>query len=249
MALVMESPSYYLDEICQAVEEVTGVHVSKPTICRVLRKNGPTGKKIHLVAAQRSLEYRALYMATVLSFPREMLVFVDETGSDACNYIWRFGYSLRGLCAESHCILSGGQRISAIAAMDCTGIIELKLIKGTADSDLFFDFVRGDLLPQLQPFDGTNPHTVVILDNCSIHHVESLHEFFEASGVFLLFLPPYSPDLMPIGEAFSSMKSFLKRHDDCMQATDDPLPIIRAAIQSITPEQCQAWLTHAGYSD
>jgi len=99
MALVMKSPSYYLDEICQAVEEVTGVHVSEPTICRVLRKNGLTRKKIRLVAAQRSLEYRALYMATVLSFPREMLVFVDETGSDARNYIRRFGYSLHGLHA------------------------------------------------------------------------------------------------------------------------------------------------------
>ena len=89
--------------------------------------------------------------------------------------------------------------------MDCTGIIELKLIKGTVDLDLFFDFVRGDLLPQLQQFDGTNPHSVVILDDCTIHHVESIHEFFEASGVLLLFLPPYSPDLMPIEEAFSSV--------------------------------------------
>ena len=35
----MESPSYYLGEICQAVEEVTRVQVSEPTICRILRKN------------------------------------------------------------------------------------------------------------------------------------------------------------------------------------------------------------------
>jgi len=61
---------------------------------------------------------------------------------------------------------------------------ELKLIKGTVDSDLFFDFVRGDLLPQLQPFDGMNPHSMVILDNCSIHHIESIHEFFKHLGSF-----------------------------------------------------------------
>ena len=82
-------------------------------------KNGLTRKKICMVAAERSPEYRALYMATVLSFPREMLVFVDETVSDAHNYIRRFGYSLHGLYAESHCILSRGQRMSAIPAMDC----------------------------------------------------------------------------------------------------------------------------------
>ena len=80
-------------------------------------------------------------------------------------------------CVQKVTYLSRGQRISAIAAMDCTGIIELKLIKGTVDSHIF-DFIRGDLLPQLQPLDGTNPPSVVILDNCSIHHVESIHELY-----------------------------------------------------------------------
>ena len=56
---------------------------------------------------------------------------------------------------------------------------------------------------------------------------------FEASGVLLLFLPPYSLDLMPIEEAFSSVKSYLKNHNDCLQATDNPLPIIKAAFESI----------------
>ena len=198
LALVMESPSYYLGEICHAVKVATGVHVSEATICRVLRKNGLTRKKMRLVAAQRRSDYRAAYMARALSFEREMLVFVDETGSDARNYTRKFGYSLHGLRAESHHILSRGQRISVIAALACTGIIELELIKGTVDSDMFFDFIRGRLLPQLQPFDGTNPLSVVILDNCSIHHVESISEMFEECGVLLLFLPPYSPDLMPI---------------------------------------------------
>ena len=147
--------------------------------------------------------------------------------------------SLDILRVESHHILSRGQRISAIAALACTGIIELELIKGTVDSDMFFDFIRGRLLPQLQPFDGTTPLSVVILDNCSIHHVESISEMFEECGVLLLFLPPCSPDLMPIEEAFSSVKSYLKRHD-CLQATNDPLPIIHAAFDSISSEQCHA---------
>ena len=67
----------------------------------------------------------------LLSFPREAFVFVVEMGSDARNYIRKFGYSLQGLRAESHCRLSRGHRISAIAAMDCTGIVELELIIGS----------------------------------------------------------------------------------------------------------------------
>ena len=37
----------------------------------------------------------------------------------------------------------------------------------SVDADCFFDFVRGTLLPQLQPFDGTNPRSVVILDKAT----------------------------------------------------------------------------------
>ena len=80
------------------------------------------------------------------------------------------------------------------------------------NSDCFFDFVRGTLLPQLQPFDGTNPRSV---DNCS---VQSVSELFEAAGVVLLFLPPYSPEMMPIEEAFSYIKGYLKQHDDCLHS-------------------------------
>ena len=99
VALVMECPSYYLAEICQAVEEVTGVHVSEATICRVLRRNGLTRKKIRQVAAQRSMEYRALYMASVLSFARALFVYVDVTGSDARSYIRKFG-TLYVVCVQ-----------------------------------------------------------------------------------------------------------------------------------------------------
>jgi len=113
------------------------------------------------------------------------------------------------------------------------------------DADCFFDFVRGTLLPHLQPFDGTNPRSVVILDNCSIHHVQSVSELFEAAGV--LFLPPYSPDMMPIEEAFSYIKGFLKQHYDCLQSTDDPFPVIHAAFESITSFHGNVWITHAEY--
>jgi len=59
-------------------------------------KNGLTRKKIRTVAVERRAEYRASFMARALSFEREMLMCVlDETGSDACNYTRKFGYSLR----------------------------------------------------------------------------------------------------------------------------------------------------------
>ena len=52
---------------------------------------------------------------------------------------------------------------------------------------------RSDLiLPHLMPFDGKNPHSVVILDNCSIHHYEVAIQMIRKVGAIVHFLPPYT---------------------------------------------------------
>jgi transposase len=80
--------------------------------------------------------------------------------------------------------------------------------------------------PQLNPYPGKQ--SVVILDNCSIHHDEDIHEliveecgelswlcfpFSRAltryfSGACLVYLPPYSPDFNSIEEAFSAIQAW-----------------------------------------
>ena len=68
---------------------------------------------------------------------------------------------------------------------------------------LFTAFVQTHLLPQLMPYNGTNPHSVVIMDNCSIHHVPEVIKSVQDVGALIRFLPPYSPDFDPIEETFS----------------------------------------------
>ena len=70
-------------EICQRIEETTHIQVSGSTVCRILRKNGYTRNKIQQAARQRSVEYRAAFMAQVLQYDQEYFVWVDKTGSDA----------------------------------------------------------------------------------------------------------------------------------------------------------------------
>ena len=74
------------------------------------------------------------------------------------------------------------------------------------------------LLPHLMPLNGTNEHSVVIMDNASIHHIESI-EVIASVGAFFIYLP-YSPDLNPI-KVFSSVKSYLKATEALLQITDD----------------------------
>ena len=60
------------------------------------------------------------------------------------------------------------------------------------------------------PFNGTNPHSVVVVDNCSIHHCDEVLTTLRDIGVIVHFLRPYSPDFNPIEEVFSEVKTQLR---------------------------------------
>jgi transposase len=47
---------------------------------------------------------------------------------------------------------------------------------------------------------------VVVMDNLSAHKGQRIRELIEGRGCELMYLPPYSPDLNPIEEAFSKLK-------------------------------------------
>ena len=51
---------------------------------------------------------------------------------------------------------------------------------------------------------------MVILDNLSAHKVTGVRQQIEAIGARLLYLPPYSPDLNPIEQAWSKIKQVLR---------------------------------------
>jgi len=42
-----------------------------------------------------------------------------------------------------------GERVSAIACMSVQGILDVKVVKGTSNSDTFYDFLHTHLLPYL----------------------------------------------------------------------------------------------------
>lgn len=112
-------------------------------------------------------------------------------------------------------------------------------------------------IPLTNPYPG--PRSVLILDNCSIHHSEAVRELVEDDACMfhsqlwdttnivglvckLIFLPPYSPDLNPIEQAFSCIKAFLRR-----AWNDFSLGIIDRACQHITPEMAWGFFSASGY--
>jgi len=169
LGLVLERPETYLHEIQIELQTITGTEVNLSTICRCIHRNGFTRKKLKTVALQRNEMLREQYTEQISIFKKEMFVFVDETGTDRRDALQKFGYNLRGKRATSQKLLVRGQRVSAVGVLSAKGMLDCHIVAGSVNADRFEEFIEQSLLPHLMPFNGINPHSIVVLDNCSIH--------------------------------------------------------------------------------
>ena len=88
-----------------------------------------------------------------------------------------------------------GEYVSAIVAMTNEGVLDFNnIVAGGASAETFDHFVINALLPKLQPFNGINPCSVVVLDNASIHHDSNMLPYVRNTSCLMYFLPPYSPE-------------------------------------------------------
>ena len=87
------------------------------------------------------------------------------------------------------------------------------------------------------PYDGVNPRSVVVLDNASIHHLAHVQDIITGVGARLVFLPPYSPDLMPLEEVFAEVKALLRANDSIYLASRIPELMVKLPFTTITQQK------------
>lgn len=140
-----------------------------------------------------------------------------------------------------------------LPALSLNGIIHIEVFENAITRDNFLQFVRG-LLPQMNKW--PLPNSVLVIDNAAIHKAPGIRELIEGHGARLLFLPSYSPDFNPIELAFSTVKAWLDKNQDCEneemeteQETEDGViyNIFSEAVQSVTAEQAKGWYMRCGY--
>ena len=218
--ILVANPAIYLDELQQELYSKTGTWASISTVFRTIRQMGFTRKKIRHVAIQQSEERRTEFIEYI---PANMIVWLDETGSDRRKERRKFGYHLRGMTPVCYTHTIRGQRLNSIAIMSAEGLQDFNIYEGNIDGKTFYDFVQRCLLPILKPF---NSRSVVVMDNASIHHPNKVVKAIQESGAILRFLPPYSPDLNPIEEVFSKVKYFLRENEVVYDTTSSPRLLI-----------------------
>ena len=129
--------------------------------------------------------------------------------------------------------------MTLIASLSLSGMGEALILDGSADATAFEVYIEQVLAPSLQA------GQIVILDNLSIHLGSRVRQAIEARGCRLLFRPAYSPDFSPIEEAFSKLKTFLRRLG--ARTREALQEAIAQALTLITAQDSLGWFTHCGY--
>jgi transposase len=126
-----------------------------------------------------------------------------------------------------------------IGALRQDGITAPCIFDGPINGEAFRAYVQQCLVPALRPGD------VVIMDNLGSHKVTGVREAIEAAGATLLYLPPYSPDLNPIEQAFAKLKALLRKA--AARTLDALVAAIAEALDAFTADECKNYLTNSGY--
>ena len=122
--------------------------------------------------------------------PVEKLVFIDEVHKNDADCRRLKGWALRGQKARVKAAFGRGFGYSVFAACNVDGFLTdacYSIRERGVSADDFMQWVQMYLLPHLEP------GTVVVADNCSIHHKYDLAGLLATKHCSVLWLPPYSP--------------------------------------------------------
>lgn len=103
------------------------------------------------------------------------------------------------------------------------------------DADRFVEYVEKKLVPVLGNYDRQEPHSVVIMDNCSIHLDPRVRTLIEGAGAIIIYSAPYSPEIIPIEYMFHQWKAYLKRY--YLEFNLNWYNVHKLALMSVTPQQ------------
>ena len=129
--------------------------------------------------------------------------------------------------------------LTFLAALRADAITAPCLFDGPINGESFLRYVEQFLVPTLKPGD------VVVMDNLGSHKAAAIRQALRAAGARLIYLPPYSPDLNPIEQAFSKLKHWLRTARE--RSIDGACQRIASILETFSPEECRTYFVNAGY--
>ena len=151
----------------------------------------------------------------------------------------KYGRCLRGRRLVDRSPHGHWKTTTFVAALRHDGLTAPLVVDGALNGALFLAYVRKEFVPTLRPGD------IVIMDNLSAHKVAGVREAIEGVKAKLVYLPPYSPDLNPIEQAFAKLRWLLQ---SAKERTLDALwRRIGDTLDAFKPDECLNYIRNAGY--
>jgi hypothetical protein len=248
-AVVDKCPVLYLDEISKILKTKLKKKFTTQEISKRLR--GPLGysrKVVYEKASQQVATDKSQFLEALEFYVKhpEMAIFVDESNKDRKAARRKYGWSAVGTPVNYRELFNMDVRYTLIGVADCFGFVipactvvphqyKEKEEQKPVDADRFVEFVRDELVPHLGNYERREAHSVVIMDNCSIHIDARVKELIEGAGAVLLYSAPYCPEVIPIEYMFHSWKAYLKRYS--VDFNQEWYEVHLAALASISPQQ------------
>jgi len=168
----------------------------------------------------------------------DTFIFVDECGSHTGLARTR-ARAPKGERAYASLPRNTGPNTTILSSLSSKGMGETMVVEGATNTAVFEAYIERVLAPSLRS------GQIVIVDNLSAHKSVRARELVESRGARLWFLPPYSPDYSPIENAFSKLKSHLRKA--AARTRSDLHTAIEEALDAITPQDALGYFHHCGY--
>jgi transposase len=123
--------------------------------------------------------------------------------------------------------------------MTIEGMGQSLAVEGATNREVFETYVEQILAPTLRR------GQVVVMDNLTAHKGERVKEIIEQRGCELMYLPPYSPDLNPIEEAFGKIKGLMRKAQ--ARSREALLEAMGTAISALSAQDTRGFFEHCGY--
>jgi len=167
------------------------------------------------------------------------LIFLDETWFTT-SMARLSGYAPRGQRVVAAIPCGHWQTTTFVGGLTADGFIAPMVLDGAMNTAAFVSYVDQVLAKEVRPGD------LVILDNLSSHKTPAVRAAFARHHIRVLYLPPYSPDLNPIENAFSKLKRLARSAAE--RTVDGLWAAIGRLLDEFRPAECRNYLRHCGYA-
>lgn len=190
-------------------------------------------------ASERDEFLRAAWRTLVCGrLDARRFVFVDECSTNT-SLSPIYGWSRRGQRVSFEAPRNWGANVTLLSSMSRSGMGPSLAVEGATTKAVFETYIEHILAPEL------SVGQIVVMDNLSSHKGSRVRELIEGRGCELHYLPPYSPDLNPIEEAFAKLKALLRKAG--ARTREALLEAMGRALDAVSASDARGFFEHRGY--